>query len=455
MPLTQTSADRQLSDGNSQGTTLGQSATDKISFYNATPIVQPSGNAQALITRGQAAGSVVTFASTQSPSSVATVTTAEQAFTVTGATAAWKVSTTDLIYVNKPTAQAGIGMGNVRASASNSIGVTFSNVTAGALTPTASQVYGVVALRGFNNLSATLTPAAVVSSTVVEQQFAVTGLRAGELVQVNKPTSQAGLDIVGARVVSNNLLGISFMNTTTGTLTPTAGESYSVISLGGMDALNNTMLLQVSVGTLGSVGPTTTAQLNVSVTNLNTTDSIMGVSKPTLQAGIMAPTALVSSAGNVGFIFANVTTATITPTAAEIYEVPIYRPNPVAPLVIYTQTLTPVSVAATTTAEQAFTVTGLVSGSAAWVNKPSFTPGLGIAGVRVSAANSLAINYANPTAAAITPPAEAYVIGNFQIPIDLNGTSVVQTAAGVSQQMSQLANAMRGALTSLGMMAGA
>ena len=32
---------RQVSDGNPDGTVLGQSADDKIAFYNATPIVQP------------------------------------------------------------------------------------------------------------------------------------------------------------------------------------------------------------------------------------------------------------------------------------------------------------------------------------------------------------------------------------------------------------------------------
>ena len=44
---------KQLSDGNPDGTVLGQSAAgDKISFYNVTPVVQstgygtPTGNAQ-------------------------------------------------------------------------------------------------------------------------------------------------------------------------------------------------------------------------------------------------------------------------------------------------------------------------------------------------------------------------------------------------------------------------
>ena len=33
---------RHLSDGNDDGTVLGLSATDKISFYNATPVVRQS-----------------------------------------------------------------------------------------------------------------------------------------------------------------------------------------------------------------------------------------------------------------------------------------------------------------------------------------------------------------------------------------------------------------------------
>ena len=40
---------RQLSDGNPDGTVLGQSANDLISFYNATPVVQRAGSAQAAI----------------------------------------------------------------------------------------------------------------------------------------------------------------------------------------------------------------------------------------------------------------------------------------------------------------------------------------------------------------------------------------------------------------------
>ena len=40
MALSSSNAVKQLSDGNSQGTVLGQSATDKIAFYNATPLAK-------------------------------------------------------------------------------------------------------------------------------------------------------------------------------------------------------------------------------------------------------------------------------------------------------------------------------------------------------------------------------------------------------------------------------
>lgn len=44
MPSTTSAAAKQLSDGNSQGTVLGQSATDLIGFYGLTTgVAQPTG----------------------------------------------------------------------------------------------------------------------------------------------------------------------------------------------------------------------------------------------------------------------------------------------------------------------------------------------------------------------------------------------------------------------------
>lgn len=437
-----------LSNGNTAGTRLGQTSTDPIAFFGNTPVPQPPSGASIAV--GLQSGSVITYSSSQSPASVATLTTAELGMTLVGGTgAAITIATGDLLVINKPTSQASLGIGNVRISSAGVAGVTFSNISAGFLTPTTTETYAAVALRGLGNTTAVLTPAAVAADSIVEQTFTVAGLRAG-LTIVNKPTSQPGLDIVGVRTVTTGTLGVTFMNTTASTvITPTAGESYTVISLGGLNPLGNDILYQVSGNTIGAVATLTTAQANVTLTNLAVTDVIKGVSKPTNQAGLIVGGSRVSAAGFVGITFGNFTTASITPTAGEVYEVSTFRPNPLAPLLLYAAALAPTSVAANVMAEQTFTVTGLVAGTPVWVNKPSATTGLGIAGVRVSALNTLAINYVNTTSAAIVPPAETYVVGNFQLLIDAVGNSSVQSTSGATTGVT--AGILQTALRTLGL----
>ena len=77
---------------------------------------------------------------------------------------------------------------------------------------------------------------------------------------------------------------------------------------------------------------------------------------------------------------------------------------------IISASLTPASILTVTTAEQTFTVSGLKTGDHVTVNPPSITAGTGIVGVRVSAANTLAITFVNPTAGTLTPAAGTYTI---------------------------------------------
>lgn len=77
---------------------------------------------------------------------------------------------------------------------------------------------------------------------------------------------------------------------------------------------------------------------------------------------------------------------------------------------VVSATLDVASVAAATTAQQTFTVPGLRVGDIVIPMKPSLTAGLGIAGARVSAADTLAITFINATAGALDPAAEAYLI---------------------------------------------
>lgn len=79
---------------------------------------------------------------TLSPVAVAQNTTAEQTFTIKGL----QVGDVPLT-VNKPTAQAGLGIVGFRVSAANTLAVTFSNNTGGSITPTASEKYLIAIAR--------------------------------------------------------------------------------------------------------------------------------------------------------------------------------------------------------------------------------------------------------------------------------------------------------------------
>lgn len=315
--VTTTSAPRQLSDGNGltggPGVVMGSGPADKVGFFSlAGPGVPQPGTAGNM---SSVAANITIYGSAQSPTIVAANTSGERAMTITG------VLATDAVFVVKPTAQAGLMVGTARVSAASTVQLTFGNVTGSGITPTASEVYAVIAIGAALQTSAVLTPAAVAANTVSEQFFTVAGVQLGQQVFVNKPTVQAGLIIVNARASAANQVAIQFENLTAAPITPTAGETYVFASASG------------------------------------------------------------------------------------------FQPAPV--MSVSTVALTPVSVAANTSAEQTFTVAGLISGGKVAVTKPSVTSGLSVAGARISAANTLAITFANNTASAIVPPVESYQVAYF------------------------------------------
>lgn len=95
-------------------------------------------------------------------------------------------------------------------------------------------------------LGVTLSPTSVANATSAEQTFTVTGVRPGDMVYVNKPTAQAGLGIVGTRVTANDTIGITFMNATAATITPTASQVY-LVNVIRVDNLNGTAPLLTQV----------------------------------------------------------------------------------------------------------------------------------------------------------------------------------------------------------------
>ncbi len=76
---------------------------------------------------------------------------------------------------------------------------------------------------------AALTPSGVATITTAEQSFVAGpgGYDAGNsIVTVSKPSNNAGVGIAGARVIDATHIGVTFVNPTAGTVTPTAGEVY-------------------------------------------------------------------------------------------------------------------------------------------------------------------------------------------------------------------------------------
>ena len=461
MPMITTTV-RKLSDQNPDGTTFGDTTADLVSFYGSPPIAQQANIAAGALTRGAMAGDICTYGTAQTPALVAANTSAEQAFTIQNGTgAAMLPATTDLVIcVNKPTAQAGLGYAQARISASNTVQQLYFNATAAGITPTAGENYGYVLIRGLPTISSTLTPVAVAANTSAEQQFSVPGIPVGAWVSVVKPTTNAGLAIVGCRVVSAGSVGIHFMNLTGVPITPTAAESYTFFWTLGLDALNQSVAYSFNVGTVGAIGAgIVVTGGSTTLTGLLATDAVVGIMKPTSGAAATNAAGVyqgIPTANTLTLNYVGIGTGA-TPTASEIYTVHTLRMNPLAPILLSSVALTPVSVAANTTAEQTFTVAstvGLTASTLAAVNKPSIQAGLAVAGVRVSAANTLAITYVNNTAVAITPNAETYTVAAFQVPNPGAGNSVFQAATTKDYQMSNLVAALRSGIVTLGMLAG-
>jgi hypothetical protein len=452
-----------------QGIVLARNATDLLALFGttdtngqqtATGAIQPSGATQAALDRGAQAGSIATYATTQSPSIVNANTGGERAMTVQSGTGGLMLPAAgDVFFVNKPTSQAGLGVGNVRVSASNTVQVGFINYTAGNLTPTGSEVYQLVGIRGLPVLSPVLSPASVAAATTLEQQFNVTGLPAGALVQVVKPTNQAGLEIGGVRVVSAGVLGITFVNTTAAPIVPTASETYTVFFTLGLDAHNNDMVFGFNAGAIGAIG--------AGIVTTGGSTSVLGVLATDVPIGAPAKPTSGAAATNAAFAALSILTANVitmffggigagaTPTASEVYNQKVHRLNPAAPLKIISASLAPASVAANTTAEQIFNVTGVTAASPCWVNKPSAQAGLSIVGVRVPAINQIAITYGNTSAVAIVPTTETYLIGDFQALSPGAGNVVYQSVVQILEKSAVLLNAVRAALVSISGIAGA
>ncbi len=74
----------------------------------------------------------------------------------------------------------------------------------------------------------TLSPVSVAASTTAEQTFAVTGLLTTDFVAVSVGSTGVGIGVVGSRASAAGVLAVTFLNSTTAAVTPTASQVYTV-----------------------------------------------------------------------------------------------------------------------------------------------------------------------------------------------------------------------------------
>ncbi len=83
--------------------------------------------------------------------------------------------------------------------------------------------------------SIALTPALVAANTTAEQSFVIPAVSpalapGAVVVTVNKPTAQAGLGIVGSRLIDATHLGITFSNNTAGGFDANGGGNVCLLN---------------------------------------------------------------------------------------------------------------------------------------------------------------------------------------------------------------------------------
>ncbi|HEY4037818.1 MAG TPA: hypothetical protein VGM15_03270 [Burkholderiaceae bacterium] len=451
---------------------MGQSAADKLAFYsNATsaPIAQPgyalTGSQSASFAATASTGAIAKYQLNPITGNAFNATTmTEQTTTVSSGPTAG-LATSSVLFVNKPSQQAGLGIAGYRISAANTMAINYVNVSNAAITPT-SETYDVVEIKaGPLVTTAVLSPTAVPLNTSVEQIFTVAGapVLPGTVAIVNKPTAQTGLGYSPmARVVGPNQVGITFFAVSTGVVTtavtPTAAETYSFAFIPPLQAFNPTYIYTIA-GTQNATNASSVTESTTAVTGLLATDLIAGISRSTTSVSTQVVGGRVTAAGVIGVEYLTPGGAQ-TPAASDILSVNVQRQVPLNPVMQYVTSLAATTCAATTTVEATTTVTGLLVSSSVAINKPTVTPGLAVVGARVSAANTLAVQYANLTTTSINVPSEVYTIDNIQLQGPGTGStassaqSVTQQYYPAVQQSLQIAQALRTGLVALGLMAG-
>lgn len=454
---------------------LGTS-TGNIGFYQdpyaGGAVPQRQSAVQAVLNVSQTAGIIAVFTSnSQNLGAISANNVSVVQVTVTGAP---QVSTADVVIVNKATPVAGFGIGSVRVSTASPaqntaiffVNAVNTNVSGASTVSTAGDSFIFTAIRGSVVNSIALAPPVVPAQSTIEAQFTVTGVAPGMVVAVTKPTEQANLAVGNVRVVSNNVLGIQYMNVGNTAITP-ASETYSWVGMQGAVATTPYYAAGVNMSQVATSLLTVTsgsiATVPVTVTGINQFDQAIGTGqsiKPPLSQVALVGAQVSSAVANIiGLQFMTLSAAggTGTATSTDTYLIPMLRQNLEAPLTVYPGTFPGATIGPNTTTEVAVTVTGITVSCAVLVSKPSYTSGATITGYRVSAAATtgsiVGITFSNPSSVSVVLPSETYQIGAFK-PLLGQGHYTEQLISQINVNAVALSNEMRNTLAGVNLFQG-
>ena len=255
-----------------------------------------------------------------------------------------------------------------------------------------------------------LAPAAVGANTTLSQAFTATGspVRGGDFVAVNTViglTAASGIGNVRAHTATNGAVIMQFFNMGTGAgVTSVAASQFQFLAFRG---IANSIALTPS-----AVSANSSSEQTFNVTGIST-DDLVFVSKGAENDGLGLGGVRAIGNNRLAINFLNVSTATITPTAAETYSyigtnglsansnLMVYGVNVGVLQRIAGNVTTNWIVESQTATCSSILATDLLLG----ISKPTIQAQLGIVGQRITTANVIGIDFATGGITGITPTA--------------------------------------------------
>jgi hypothetical protein len=280
----------------------------------------------------------------------------------------------------------------------------------------------VISGANLTNLNASSVSSGTLSDSRLSSLVTLQGNTFNGISQLIQATGAGALPVISGVNLTNlnasNLASGTVNDARLSTNVTTQGNTFNGVSqlvqltgAGLLPALDGSALTNLNASNLAS-GTVNDARLSSNVALLNRNSQVFTGNDQTFKNATNSTTGFVVQDSTSASVLTVNTSANKTTTTALEATTSLKvgsSGTAVTQMRIYTPTLNPSNVAAASTAEQTYTVTGLATNDVVYINKPSLTSGCSIGNVRVSATDTLAITWVNILSIlGCDPPSEVY-----------------------------------------------